>query len=91
METSVPAIALSAARGGEGGLRSYVGVTGGGMLAPEAAGFALGSVTFTSRLGSANLAYARRFRGAYWRSFSITADTNNTNISSVRENLHLTS
>jgi hypothetical protein len=41
----------------------------------RAEGFTLGHAIFTSRLGSANLAYARRFRGASWRSFSITADT----------------
>jgi hypothetical protein len=45
------------------------------ILASGAAGFALGRAIFASRLESANLAYARRFRGASWRSFSITADT----------------
>ena len=77
METLAPATAVSAARGGEGGLRSLVGAAGGGMLAPGAVGFALGRATFALRLGSANLVYARRFRGASWRSFS-TADTTTT-------------
>ena len=48
---------------------------GGGIPALEAADFALGRTTFTSRLGYANLTWARRFfRCASWRSFSITAD-----------------
>jgi hypothetical protein len=75
METLAPATAVSAAHGGEGGLRSPLGVAGGGMLAPGAAGFTLARAIFASRLGSANLAYARRFRDASWRSLSITADT----------------
>jgi adenine/guanine phosphoribosyltransferase-like PRPP-binding protein len=45
------------------------------MLAPGAAGFTLGRAIFASRLGSANLVYARRFRGVSWQSFYITADT----------------
>jgi hypothetical protein len=50
METSVPPTTVSAARGGEGGLRSCVGAAGSGMLvsgapggdmlAPGVAGFA---------------------------------------------------
>jgi hypothetical protein len=75
METSAPATAVSAARGGEGGLRSLVGAAGGGMLAPGAAGFALGRAIVALCLGSANLAYAQRFHGASWRSFSIIVDT----------------
>jgi hypothetical protein len=75
METLAPATVVSAARGGEGGLRSLVGAVGGGMLAPGAAGFALGRTIFALRLGSTNLAYARRFCDTSWRSFSITVDT----------------
>jgi hypothetical protein len=75
METLAPAITASAARGGEGGLRSCVGAAGGGMLAPGVAGFMLARSIFASRLRSPTLANARRFRGASWRSFSITVDT----------------
>jgi hypothetical protein len=51
----VLATAVSAAPSGEGGLHSLVGAAGGGILAPEAAGFAQGRATFAPRLGSANL------------------------------------
>jgi hypothetical protein len=61
--------------GGEGSLRSCVGEAGGGMMTLGEAGFTLGRAIFASRLGYANLANARRFRGASWRSFSLTADT----------------
>jgi hypothetical protein len=40
-----------------------------------AAGFVLGRAIFVSCLRSANLMYAQRFRGASWRSISITIDT----------------
>jgi hypothetical protein len=75
METLMPATIASATRGGEGGLRSLVGTAGGGMLALGVAGFMLGRAIFASCLRSTNLAYARRFHGASWRSFSITTDT----------------
>jgi hypothetical protein len=75
METSASATTASAARGGEGGLRSCVGAAGGGILAPGAVGFVLARTIFASRLEFPTLANARRFRGAPWRSFSITADT----------------
>jgi hypothetical protein len=71
-----PAIAVSAMHGGKGGLCPLAGTTGRGIPAPVAADFRLGHATFPSRLGSANLTWARRFfRYASWRSFSITADT----------------
>jgi hypothetical protein len=73
METSVPPTAASAARDGEGGLRSCVGAAGssmlalgapgGGMLAQGAAGFTLARAILTSRLGFPTLANAQRFRG----------------------------
>jgi hypothetical protein len=91
MENSALATAASVVRGGEGGLRSCVGTTGGVMLAPGAAGFTLGHAIFDSRLGFANLANTRRFCGASWRSLSIIADTIAPTFHPLGKNLHLTS
>jgi hypothetical protein len=89
METLAPPTSVSAARGGDGGLRSYVGTAGGGLLGPGAADFAPsggllvpGAADFTiprailtSSRGSPTLANVWRFRDVSWRSFSITTDT----------------
>jgi hypothetical protein len=40
METSAPPTSVLAARGGDGGLRSYVGMIGSVLLGPGAADFA---------------------------------------------------
>jgi hypothetical protein len=64
---------LLCGKAGSGALAS--GAPGGGMLAPGAAGFVLARSILISRCGSPTLANAHHFRGASWRSFSITADT----------------